>query len=40
MVTDQESAVVMFGGLVDVMFEHERLTSSQSYDVKGEYANF
>ena len=38
MANDQENAVIMFSGLVDVMFEHERLTSSQADDVKGEYA--
>ena len=37
---DQQSASVMFGGLVDVMYEHERLTSSEGDDAKTEYANF
>ena len=40
MANDQQSASVMFGGLVDVMYEHERLTSSEGDDAKTEYANF
>ena len=41
MANDQQSASVMFGGLVDVMYEHELcLTSSQGDDAKTEYANF
>ena len=40
MANDQQSASVMFGGLVEVMYEHERLTSSEGDDAKTEYANF
>ena len=41
MANDQQSGSVMFGGLVDVMYEHELcLTSSQGDDAKTEYANF
>ena len=35
-----KSAALMFRGLVDVLFEHNRLSENEADDVKGQYDDF
>ena len=40
MLRKETESTLLFGRLVDIMYEHKRITSKEADDVKGQYASF